>query len=95
MASSVTTTATRLHTAALSNVRREGSAMGWRAIPLHNQKQSAARFPRANLEVACVAGGAKMNKTAAEKGTKYGARLIGAFRPVVFIVRFFRVIFPK
>uniref|UniRef100_A0A7S0WJX3 beta-ketoacyl-[acyl-carrier-protein] synthase III n=1 Tax=Pyramimonas obovata TaxID=1411642 RepID=A0A7S0WJX3_9CHLO len=76
MASGVTGIATRLHTAGLSNARQESSVMSRRANSAGMMKQSAGRSRRAH-RVDCVAGGVSLNRPAAEKGVKFGARLIG------------------
>ena len=81
MASCTTTT---LHTVARSNVRLERPARGRRAISAFNKRQSIGRSSRANLEVSCVVGGVKLNTDAEGKRVEYGARLIGAFPPIMF-----------
>jgi hypothetical protein len=77
MASNVTNSVVRLHTAAHFNVRQQGS-LGRRAVLTNTQKTGTNRSRRAHLEVACVSGGVKQNQAAYAKGVKYGVRMIGA-----------------
>jgi len=76
MASNVTNSVVRLHTAAHFNVRQQGSLVR-RAVLTNTQKTGTNRSRCAHLEVACVSGGAKQNQAAYAKGVKYGVRMIG------------------